>query len=139
MQRKFIAPLTTTLPTTTLGFNLTVNDTTNGTSTTVPVTVNDNNIVPTALPSAPKIVTAGTTVVLQGASNDQIQPDVAPSGTSGRQYSWSQTGGPATTLTPGAGAGFRMASFTPAVAGTYTFQLVVTDHGGTGAASRRRR
>ena len=134
-QRKFIAPLTTTLPTTTLGFNLTATDTTNGTSTTVPVVVNDTNIVPTAVPSAPKIVTAGTTVVLQGASNDQIQPDTAPSGTSGRQYAWSQTGGPGTVLTPGVGAGFRIASFTPATPGTYTFQLVVTDHGGTGAAS----
>jgi hypothetical protein len=134
-QRKFIAPRTTSAAPMAVTFILTVTDTTLGTSTLVPVNLTVNNISPVAVPSAPKVVTAGSPVILQGASNDQIEPDVTPAGSTGRQYAWTQTGGPGIALTPGGGAAFRTATFTPASAGIYTFQLVVTDHGGTGTAS----
>jgi len=133
--RRFIAPRTTANAPMPLTFTATVTDSTTGASTDQTVEVTVNNITPSASIVAPPIVTAGSSVVLKGASVDQIEPDIAPSGTTGRQYTWAQTGGPAVTLTPGTGAGFRQATFTPPSAGTYTFSLVVTDHGGTGAAS----
>jgi len=133
--RRFIAPRTVANAPMDLWFNVTVTDTVTAKATTTPVMVTVNNITPVASITASKVATASTTIVLRGGSIDQIEPDIIPSGTVGRQYVWAQTGGPPTALTPGTGAGFRLASVTPSAPGTYTFQLVVTDHGGTGAAS----
>jgi len=133
--RKFIAPRTTTAAGDTLSFDLTLTDASTNLKSTKTVVVNVKNNTPVAVAGANRVVLTGSTVVLKGASNDAVEPDTAPAGTTGRQYSWTQTGGVAVTLTPGTGVNFRTASYTPAGAGTSTFSLVVTDHGGTGAAS----
>ncbi|GGN54234.1 hypothetical protein GCM10010112_03820 [Actinoplanes lobatus] len=94
-----------------------------GGSTTVPVSGTGDAFLP-ELPVASAIATlgavAGQRVVLDG------------SGSTGAidTYAWTQTGGPAVALTD---AATKVASFDPAQAGTYTFQLLVAGPSGAGA------
>jgi subtilisin-like proprotein convertase family protein len=130
---QFIAPRTLVAGGSVDTFNFDIFDNNTSTTTTVAFTLNIANIVPTATASAPPLAMTGQPVALTGASVDPIEPDQLPAGGVGRQYLWSQTGGTAVSLT--AGTNFRNRSFTPAVAGTYTFSLSVVDHGGFGATS----
>ena len=130
MTRRFVAPRPPTGVAAPMVFAATVTDTVWNLSTTKTFTVTTNNVVPVASPSAPKAATVNQLVTLKGGSIDAMEPD-AVSGTTGRTYAWTQTAGPAVTLTPAD----HNATFTPTATGTYTFALVVTDHGGSGASS----
>jgi hypothetical protein len=92
-----------------------------GGSTTVPVSAGGHAFVP-AVPVAAATVGSpaiiGQTVRLDGTGS---AGDIS-------SYSWTQTAGPAVTLT---GAGTAGASFVPTAAGNYTFALTVTGPGGT--------
>ena len=75
------------------------------------------NRAPVANAGADQAATVAVQVTLDGAASSD--PDGNPI-----TFSWTQTGGPAVTLaTPSAAT----ARFTPTVAGTYTFQLAVSD------------
>ncbi|HXU44292.1 MAG TPA: S8 family serine peptidase, partial [Thermoanaerobaculia bacterium] len=86
-------------------------------------TANTGNIPPTANAGPDQNVGVGAVVTLNGTASSD--PDGAPSPLT---YAWSQISGPAVTITNPTSA---TASFTAATAGTYTFQLQVSD----GAAS----
>jgi len=79
--------------------------------------------------------TSSTRAAATAATRTGATMGAAPDPTVGRRYRWSQTDGPITSLVAGTGDRFRLSSFTPTSPGTYTFQLVVTDHGGAGASS----
>jgi hypothetical protein len=76
------------------------------------------NQAPTANAGIDQTTTAGSVVTLNGTGTD---PDNGPSSLT---FAWTQTGGPAVTLT---GADTAAPSFTPVVAGDYAFSLVVND------------
>jgi hypothetical protein len=123
----FTAPTVTA--NTTLTFRLTVTDNNGATgNATTNVTVNNVNQLPTANAGANQTVNEGVAVTLAGSGSD-------PDGTIA-SYAWTQTVGPAVTLS---GANTATATFTaPTVnANTVlTFQLTVTDNqGGTGSAT----
>jgi leucyl aminopeptidase len=80
------------------------------------------NLPPAASAGADQSVLVGATVALAGSGSD---PDGGPSPLT---YAWSQTAGPAVTITNPTQA---TASVTPAAAGAYGFRLTVSD----GAAS----
>jgi extracellular elastinolytic metalloproteinase len=85
----------------------------------VPSACGGANVPPVANAGADQAVATGSLVTLNGsASND---PDGGPNPLA---YSWTQTSGPAVTLS---GASSAQATFTASVAGTYVFQLQVTD------------
>jgi YVTN family beta-propeller protein len=105
-------------------FSLVVNDgLVSSTADSVTVTVNDapsgSNTAPTAQAGPDQSVTAGTPVTLNGTGSSD-----SDNGPSPLTYSWTQTSGPAVTLT---GADTAQPSFTPGTAGTYVFSLVVND------------
>lgn len=87
-----------------------------------PVTVSvrpSANVAPTADAGTDQVVTAGTTVTLDGTRSTD---DVAVTG-----YAWTQVSGPTVTLT---GAATSRPTFTaPAAGSTCVFQLEVTDAG----------
>jgi pimeloyl-ACP methyl ester carboxylesterase len=83
------------------------------------------NQAPTANAGPDQPATVGNPVTLNGSGTD---PDSGPSPLT---FAWSQTGGPAVTLT---GATTATPSFKPTQTGNYTFQLVVND-GKDGSAS----
>jgi Right handed beta helix region len=77
------------------------------------------NQPPVANAGSNQTVTVGTPVTLNGTGS--FDPDNGPSPLT---FSWTQTSGPAVTLT---GANTATPSFTPTVVGTYVFSLVVND------------
>jgi subtilase family serine protease len=117
---------------TVLTFQLTVTDNQGATgSATVNVTVNDvpvANVPPTANAGNAQTVNEGSAVTLSGTGTDSDGTIAS--------YAWTQTAGPAVTLT---NANTAVASFTapPVTADTVlTFQLTVTDNqGATGTAT----
>ena len=115
----FTAPMISA--STVLTFRLTVTDNLGATgSDTVNVTVNNVNQPPTANAGTDQAVDEGAAVSLPGSGND-------PDGTIA-SYAWTQTAGPAVTLT---GANTANAGFTaPAVTAdtVLTFRLTVTDN-----------
>lgn len=85
------------------------------------------NQPPVANAGPNQTVTVGTLVTLDGTAS--FDPDNGPSPLT---FSWTQTSGPAVALT---GANTAMPSFTPTVAGTYVFSLVVNDGADNSAPS----
>jgi hypothetical protein len=77
------------------------------------------NQPPVANAGSNQTVVVGTLVTLNGTAS--FDPDNGPSPLT---FSWTQTSGPAITL---AGANTATPSFTPVIAGTYVFSLVVND------------
>jgi hypothetical protein len=75
------------------------------------------NRAPLAKAGADVAVTPGTTVALDGSAS--TDPDKTP-----LAFAWTQTGGPAVTLSAPDAA---VTGFTPTEPGTYTFQLTVSD------------
>jgi hypothetical protein len=113
-----------------LTFQLTVNDGNGGTATdTVMVHVNNVNQAPTANAGTDQTVNEGAPVSLDGTGSSDPDGTIA-------SYAWTQTSGPAVTLT---GADTATPSFTaPQVAANtdLVFQLQVTDNeGATGTDS----
>ncbi len=92
-----------------------------GGSTTVPLTGTGG----TFLPSAP---VAGATADGTAIIGQTVRLDGTGSSGVINTYAWTQTGGPAVTLT---GASTATATFVPTQSGTYTFALRVTGPGGT--------
>ena len=80
-------------------------------------------------PAAP---VAGATVDSPAIIGQSVRLDGTGSAGVIDSYAWTQTAGPAVTLTGGTSA---QATFVPAAPGTYTFSLVVTGPGGTSAPS----
>jgi len=78
-----------------------------------------SNQAPVANAGSDQIVRLGSLVTLHGSGTD---PDSGPAPLS---FAWSQTSGPAAVTLVGADS--PSPSFTPTVAGTYTFSLVVND------------
>jgi len=112
----FTAPEVTSA--TALVFEVTVSDGTLADTSQVTVTVTNLNLPPVAQAGAAQTVNAGTVVNLDaGASSD---PDAGAV----LAFAWTQTAGPGVALT---GAATAAPSFTPAAAGTYTFQVTVSD------------
>ena len=85
--------------------------------------VSTGNVPPIANAGADQNVGLNVAVTLNGSGSSD--PDAGPSALT---FAWSQVSGPAVTITNPTSAS---ASFTPTVAGTYLFQLQVSD----GAAS----
>ena len=120
---------------TSLTFSLVVNDgAANSPASTVVITVNaPGNVAPIANAGADQSVNEGAAVTLNGSAS--TDPDGGPSPLT---YSWTQTAGPAVTLT---GATTAAPTFTaptinwPTTATTLTFQLTVSDGAATNAAS----
>ena len=84
-----------------------------------------NNRLPVANAGAPQSVVAGTTVTLNGSGTDADGDDLT--------YAWTQTGGPAVTLSSTTAA---KPTFTaPSSASTLTFSLVVRDGRANSAAA----
>ena len=108
---------------TVLTFKLTVTDNQGATGfDTITVTVNPANQSPTANAGPDQTVTAGALVSLPGSGND-TDGTIA-------SYAWTQTVGPAVTLS---GANTATAGFTApsvSVATVLTFKLTVTDNQG---------
>lgn len=124
-QPSFTAPSLSTE--TTLRFALVVTDNRGATSTpsTVQIIVNAvaGNMAPIANAGSLQSTTSGTAVMLNGAASTDLDGSIV-------SYAWTQTAGPAVTLSSTAVA---LPSFiAPPVAGTetLTFSLVVTDDDG---------
>lgn len=79
------------------------------------VTLAAQAVVPNASAIAPKSVSTGTTVALDGSQSSSANVS----------YAWTQLSGPRVTLL---NANAAIASFTPTVAGDYQFGLTVTDN-----------
>lgn len=77
------------------------------------------NQAPTAAAGSNQTVDVGTLATLDGSGSSD--PDNGPNPLA---YTWTQTSGPSATLS---GADAAKATFTPAEAGTYVFQLTVSD------------
>jgi hypothetical protein len=77
------------------------------------------NLPPVANAGPDRTGAVGAQVLLDGTGSSD--PDGGPSPLS---FAWTQTAGPAVTLS---GAATAQATFTPTVAGTYTFRLLVSD------------
>jgi hypothetical protein len=92
------------------------------------VTINvGNSILPIANPGLNQTVRLGSVVTLDGSGSQDpasATPQLPASYT--LNFAWTQTGGPTVTLGSG-GATVMSPTFTPTVAGTYVFQLVVND------------
>ncbi|TPW15698.1 MAG: M36 family peptidase, partial [bacterium] len=99
----------------TFTFTLTVSDGAGGSgSDTVNVTV--VNRAPTASAGSPQTVTAGNLVTLTGSGSDLDNDSLT--------YSWSLASGPPVSLS---NAAVFNPTFTPLLAGTYVFDLIVSD------------
>ena len=121
----FTAPSVTA--TTTLSFQLTATD--NGGakgSDLMNVTVNAvGNVPPTANAGSDQTVTSGNLVSMSGSGTD-TDGTIA-------SYAWTQTAGPAVTLSGASSATATFTAPTVTTATTLTFQLTVTDNGGASA------
>ncbi len=82
------------------------------------ITATFTNDPPTANAGSDQTVLAGTLVTLDGSASSDADP------TQTLSYAWTQTAGPNITLSNSSAVS---PSFTPTIAGTYTFSLVVTD------------
>ena len=103
----------------TLTFQLTVTDN-NGATATDTVTMSVN-LPPVADADTDQLAQAGAAVILNGTGSNDPDGTIAT-------YNWIQTAGSTVSL---AGAGTATPSFTaPAVSGSLTFQLTVTDNNG---------
>ncbi|TCC23473.1 PKD domain-containing protein [Kribbella speibonae] len=111
----------------TLTFSLVVRDgTANSAAATTTVTTTPVNRVPVANAGTAQTVNTGTTVTLDGSGSHD--PDNDP-----LTYAWTQTGGPAVTLSSTTAA---KPTFTaPATPATLTFSLVVRDGTANSAAA----
>jgi len=100
-------------------FRLVVSD---GINTSAPddvrIVVNAVNRVPTADAGEDQTVEAGSTVVLDGSGSADPDGDAL-------EYTWTQIEGPETVVLEGGNS--VLASFTAGLAGSYRFQLVVSD------------
>ena len=118
----FTAPAVTS--NTVLTFQLTVTDNDGLLATdSVSVTVHDTNVLPTANAGVDQTVNEGVTVYLNGTGSSDSDGTVV-------QYRWSQTAGPAVSVT---GGNSSTASFTAPAVSTDTvvsFRLEVTDNDG---------
>jgi polygalacturonase len=95
-------------------------------SKTVTVSV-DNPTLPVAIPGPSRWVRLGSLATLDGSgSQDPASATPQLPAWWSLSFSWVQTAGPAVTLGSG-GATAMCPSFVPTVAGTYTFELVVSD------------
>jgi ribosomal protein L14 len=125
----FTAPNVSTQ--TIFGFQLTVTDNDGGTgSATVSVTVPGQapNVPPTANAGADQAINEGANVTLTGSGAD-------PDGTIA-SYQWTQTAGPAATLTNATSSSATFIAPLVTVDSLLTFRLTVTDdRGGTGSAT----
>jgi fibronectin type 3 domain-containing protein len=111
-------PTFTAGPAGNLEFTLTVNDgQADSPPDTVNITVNEDNSVPLADAGADQTGRAGSPVTLDGSGSRD--PDGDP-----LTFSWSQFQGPSVVLSDRTR---EKPSFTPALSGTYGFQLVVSD------------
>ena len=117
-----IVPTSTTVATTaSLLFMLTVND---GTATSAPsyvtVTVTNPNRIPVANAGVAQTVTSGALVTLNGSGTDADAGTVLT-------FAWTQTAGPAVTLSSSTAAKPTFTAPAVAVTTVYTFQLVAND------------
>ena len=87
------------------------------------LTTGGSNLPPTANAGPDRSSPTGVEVVLDGSGSSD--PDGGPSPLG---FAWTQTAGPAVTLT---GANTAQARFTPTATGTYSFRLVVSDGAAT--------
>lgn len=125
-QPTFIAPQSTVSAS--FSFQLVVTDNRGATSSASAVTITVNgNAVPVANAGAPQTVASGATVTLNGSGSSDADGLVT-------SYSWTQTGGAATTLSAASGAFPNFAAPMGVAASTLTFQLVVTDNRGAVSA-----
>ncbi len=90
------------------------------------ITATFSNDPPIAHAGDDQIVVAGTLVTLDGSGSYDEDP------TQTITHAWTQTAGPAVTLS---NASAVSPSFTPTIAGVYTFSLEVTDHLGAVSAA----
>jgi hypothetical protein len=127
----FTAPDTAAAVSETLTFELTVSDGTDTDTDTVTITVNGPpNTPPTADAGPDQTVDVGETVALNGGASSD--PDVGQTLT----YLWSQTSGPAVTLTGAdtATPGFVAPAVPPETTATVELSLVVSDGFASSAA-----
>lgn len=127
-QPTFTAPAVAT--TTTLTFSLTVTDNRGASSSasTVNITVNPANALPTANAGPAQTVVGGAQVTLNGASSSDSDGTIAG-------FAWTQTAGTAVTLSNAATATPTFTAPAVATATTLTFSLVVTDNRGAASAA----
>jgi PKD repeat protein len=96
-------------------------------SETTDILVTVTNTAPVANAGAPQTVNVGAQVTLNGGASSD------PDGHTPLTYAWTQTGGPAVTLSSATAA---QPTFTaPAAPATLTFELVVTDSRGLASAA----
>ena len=109
-----------------------VNDGVVSETKTVTISVG-NPVLPVANPGPSRKVSVGSLVTLDGSGSQDpasATPQLPAWWT--LSYSWVQTAGPAVALGNG-GANAMSPTFVAAVAGAYTFQLVVSDGAATSA------
>jgi len=108
-----------------LEFKVVVSDGQAQSEDTVRVTVNSTNTVPVADAGSGIAATIGQTVTLNGSASSDADGDALT-------YAWSQTAGTVVSL---ANPNSVKPSFVPTAAGSYTFELKVSDGKATSAAS----